>query len=402
MAASPMKERKRCSVADWESSNRQLWESAELRRLTAHRIRQEARHLRNDTLSKMELDQSNSFQHLSDRIQEVSRWKDRLQSCVQEVNKEIDALRKVKEEAEHVLAALLPPLEVSVECLSLREGRRGGELVCDPVEAELKKEVEASERAKRELQQHVDKAFQQLFLLQEARQQLTYDLQNKMEALDVDMRCQSLTVTSPGISLKLSPLCVPLGSTSPQEWEQFSRYNISRAQEETQTSQQLREDVTLTLAKVQSELQAQHAATNFALRKRYHKVDQACSELHWQQKTTREEVAELELDICRLEEDLQAKEAPLKLVHTRLENRATRPGVDLCQDQVQHGLMSELLTHDNILTARLNIRVPPCYLFAHNLHLRFFISLTDISLDAVSTKFYCWSAWHHRNSSEMV
>ncbi|KPP60494.1 hypothetical protein Z043_121506 [Scleropages formosus] len=336
MAASPMKERKRCSVADWESSNRQLWESAELRRLTAHRIRQEARHLRNDTLSK------------------------------------------VKEEAEHVLAALLPPLEVSVECLSLREGRRGGELVCDPVEAELKKEVEASERAKRGLQQHVDKAFQQLFLLQEARQQLTYDLQNKMEALDVDMRCQSLTVTSPGISLKLSPLCVPLGlarlissskqpvqchcvcqylgssenafiakrnmccrSTSPQEWEQFSRYNISRAQEETQTSQQLREDVTLTLAKVQSELQAQHAATNFALRKRYHKVDQACSELHWQQKTTREEVAELELDICRLEEDLQAKEAPLKLVHTRLENRATRPGVDLCQDQVQHGLMSE-------------------------------------------------------------
>lgn len=49
---------------------------------------------------------------------------------------------------------------------------------------------------------------------------------------------------------------------------------------------------------------------------------------------TKEEIAELERDICGLEEDLRAKEAPLKLVHTRLENRTMRPGVDLCQDQV--------------------------------------------------------------------
>lgn len=49
---------------------------------------------------------------------------------------------------------------------------------------------------------------------------------------------------------------------------------------------------------------------------------------------TQEEIAELEKDICHLEEDMQAKTAPLKLVHTRLENRIKRPGMDLCRDEV--------------------------------------------------------------------
>lgn len=42
----------------------------------------------------------------------------------------------------------------------------------------------------------------------------------------------------------------------------------------------------------------------------------------------------MERDIRSLEDDLQAKMAPLKLVHTRLENRTKRPGVDLCRDEV--------------------------------------------------------------------
>lgn len=49
---------------------------------------------------------------------------------------------------------------------------------------------------------------------------------------------------------------------------------------------------------------------------------------------TQDEIVELEKDIGGLEEDLHAKMAPLKLVHTRLENRIKRPGMDLCRDEV--------------------------------------------------------------------
>ena len=64
---------------------------------------------------------------------------------------------------ERALAATLVPLEVTVECMVLREGRRGNELLSDPVEAQLKKEVDVIERAQHALQQGIDSSFTQLW-----------------------------------------------------------------------------------------------------------------------------------------------------------------------------------------------------------------------------------------------
>lgn len=74
-----------------------------------------------------------------------------------------DVLCQSKEQTEQALAATAVPLEVSKECLTLRDGRRGHELVADPVEEQLKKEVELIERVQQDLQQHVDKAFEHLW-----------------------------------------------------------------------------------------------------------------------------------------------------------------------------------------------------------------------------------------------
>lgn len=46
-------------------------------------------------------------------------------------------------------------------------------------------------------------------------------------------------------------------------------------------------------------------------------------------------MVEMESDIHGLDADLQAKTASLKLAHTRLETRTTRPGMDLCRDEVR-------------------------------------------------------------------
>lgn len=66
-----------------------------------------------------------------------------------------------KEQTEQALAATAAPLEVSRECLTLRDGRRDVELVMDPVDEELRKEVELTERAQGVLQQHIDNSFEQ-------------------------------------------------------------------------------------------------------------------------------------------------------------------------------------------------------------------------------------------------
>ncbi|XP_053190564.1 tektin-2 [Scomber japonicus] len=339
------------SVSEWNSNNYQLSATAQHERQVSNVIRHEGRSLRNETNCKTTWDESDTSRRLSDRVWDVARWKEALETCAQSVDKEMEALTLSKEQNEHALAATAVPLEVSTECLTLREGRRGYELVTDPVDEQLKKEVELIERVQQVLQQHIDKAFEQLCILQETRHQLTADLQNKMDTLDIDMSCLSLTIKSPMISLKTNPTRIPSGSSTPQEWVQFSQYNVARAQQAMQVSQQMREDMSLSRAQLQNELETQRRATEFALRKRNHHEEQARDELEWQIKNTEDEMADMESDIHRLDADLQAKTASLKLAHTRLENRTSRPGMDLCRDEVQHGLINEVSQLDASITA---------------------------------------------------
>ncbi|XP_017336310.1 tektin-2 isoform X1 [Ictalurus punctatus] len=371
MATLSIKPGLRCTVSDWMNTNNEISVTAEQRRHLSHEIRQEGRALCNDTTNKTIWGEYDNNRRLSDRISEVKLWKKSLEACAEEVDTEMDALTLTKEAVERALAATVLPLEVTNECLTLREGRRGNELLSDPVEAELKKEVEVIDKAQEVLQQCIDQAFRHLCLLQEARHQLTLDLQHKMQALDVDISCLSLSVTSSEISLKPNPTRVPPGSTTPQQWVQFSQNNITQAKEEMQASLHLRENINITIAEVQNELESQRIATRFAFRKRTHQLEQAHQELQWQIKTvnclyqcpshpcltdsfnssrsgsicpvrqTQDEINELKEDILRLERDMQSKMAPLKLVHTRLEYRTRRPGTDLCRDEVQHGLVEE-------------------------------------------------------------
>ncbi|XP_030597584.1 tektin-2 [Archocentrus centrarchus] len=339
------------SLSEWNSNNQQLSATARHERHISNVLRQEGRTLRNETSCKTMWDESDTSRRLSDRVWDVARRKEALEICAQKVDEEMEALTLFKERTEQALAATAVPLEVTTECLTLREGRRGHELVTDLVDVQLKKEVELIKRVQQVLQQHIEKAFEQLCILQEARHQLTADLQNKMETLDIDMSCLSLTIKSPHISLKTNPTRIPSGSSTLQEWVQFSQYNVARAQEAMQVSQQIREDKSLSRAQLQNELQTQRRATEFALRKRSHHEEQARDELEWQIKATEEEMAEMESDIHGLDADLQAKTASLKLAHTRLETRTNRPGMDLCRDEVQHGLVSEVQQLEATITA---------------------------------------------------
>lgn len=64
---------------------------------------------------------------------------------------------------------------------------------------------------KKQLQQKIDESFEQLCVLQEARQQILADLQDKNVALGIDVDQYNLTEESPGISYKPDPLRVPKG-----------------------------------------------------------------------------------------------------------------------------------------------------------------------------------------------
>ena len=57
---------------------------------------------------------------------------------------------------------------------------------------------------------------------------------------------------------------------------------------------------------------------------------------------TKQEIADQEENIKMMETAVKAKENPLKLAETRLENRTNRPHVELCRDEPQEGLTMEV------------------------------------------------------------
>lgn len=54
------------------------------------------------------------------------------------------------------------------------------------------------------------------------------------------------------------------------------------------------------------------------------------------------QIKDMEVNIARLQKEIADKEAPLKLAHTRLGTRTTRPNVELCRDPVQYRLIQEV------------------------------------------------------------
>ena len=71
-------------------------------------------------------------------------------------------------------------------------------------------------------------------------------------------------------------------STTPQTWEDHSRYNKDRADAEMRSSNRLREAIHSTINQTDNDLEAQRQATEFALRKRIHEMERAKDEDEWQ------------------------------------------------------------------------------------------------------------------------
>jgi len=76
--------------------------------------------------------------------------------------------------------------------------------------------------------------------------------------------------------------CGGFRSTTPQQWEDFSRYNKERADAEMANSRRLREANHHVIQQTDNDLATQQAATDYALRKRVHELERALDELRWQ------------------------------------------------------------------------------------------------------------------------
>ena len=91
--------------------------------------------------------------------------------------------------------------------------------------------------------------------------------------------------------------CLPYRSVTPQTWQDFSQYNTDRANAEIRSSTHLREAINSTIKQTDNDLEAQRQASEFALRKRIHEMEQAKDEDEWQKKNVSKDFGTLHEEV---------------------------------------------------------------------------------------------------------
>lgn len=126
-------------------------------------------------------------------------------------------------------------------------------------------------------------------------------------------------------------------------------------------SKQLRSFIDIMLNHAMESVSKQVQRVNEAFRKRIADTRLAKEALEHLQKDTLQKLKDIASNIVELQTEIAAKEKYIKLCQNRLENRAQRPGPELCNDRVQHTLAVELQTLQQTI-AHLNRMIAEVYL----------------------------------------
>nr|CAD7593296.1 unnamed protein product [Timema genevievae] len=331
------------SLPDWHSRTWELRQTANTRRGDAFELRHEGRQLRNETNIKTKWDTYHNDTRLADRVVEMSRWKEVLQQCLTAVEGEIAKLADEKAQTERELENLNEAFNVLAECMTLRDGRQGADLVQDQAYMELKNELEVLEALKKSLTTKSQASWEQLNRLKEIEFKLQLDIGNKVDAINIDRENLEMDKNCSGTSFKPDPLRIPKNCIPYEAWMEHSRFNKLKADNEITASSKLRETLFVTRERTNNDLKAQHNATDYAFRRRIYETQRARNELEWQRKKLLDEMSKLMKETEDLQKALDNKTDALKLAETRLENRMFRPGPELVEDEGQISLKDEVL-----------------------------------------------------------
>ncbi|KAH8248060.1 hypothetical protein KR038_005712 [Drosophila bunnanda] len=330
------------SLTDWYARVNQMRNIADARRSDAFAIRHSSRSLRNETRIEGDWANYETNETLTDRISELNRWRDILEKSFERIVREIDMLQEEKNATERELEALTGPISVIAECLTMRDGRLGSEITYDEADTEIKNELAVLENNQRLLADRCQKAWEKLCRLEEVRFKIGLEIENKVEAVQLDKSQLALDRNSANISYKPDATRNPKNSCSYEAWLENVKNMKLLAENELADTYAIREALFVCREKARNMLQSQQDRAEHTIRKRIFETQRARNELEWQQLKMKEEMEKAVCEIRISEQALRDKTDALKLAETRLENRAQRSGMELCMDQAHDMLCLEV------------------------------------------------------------
>ncbi|CAH1801530.1 unnamed protein product [Owenia fusiformis] len=327
---------------EWNISNMSKYRNAEAERIAAERLCDESDRLLDETAKRTDKTQKDVNKKFDQRIDDVNFWKKELDDKLDGIKNETENLMAYKTRVEKAIASCHEPLHIAKQCLINREKRRGIDLVHDDVQKELMKEVETIEGVLALLKRALEQSNEQLRLNRKGKYNLEKDLKDKFSALSIDEDCRELRNNSAGLKFKGDAAKIETNSLTPEDWQDFSNENIVRTEQERMASVNLRSMIDGILQQTCNDMTKQNENTNISFQKRVAESKDSKSKLEDHLSKVIKQIKDMEENISRLTMGLADKEAPLKLSHTRLDDRTNRPNVELCRDPVQYRLIGEV------------------------------------------------------------
>ncbi|XP_076285805.1 tektin-2 [Lasioglossum baleicum] len=330
-------------LADWYAKQWDLQQNADAQSAEAFALRNSGKIIQSETMVKTIWDTYMNNARLADRVTELSRWREVLQNLLDKLLSEIHFLKDEKADAEKELETLNYPLQVTAQCISMRDCRRGTELTYDEADTELKKELCVIENVKQSLTARIQAAWEKLNRLEEVRFKISLEVEDKDETIKIDKENLSLDRTCANISYKPNALRTPKDAISYKAWLEHCQRTKTLADNELNDVYNFRESMNVMRERARNDIKAQQDVTDFSLRKRIYQTQKGRNELEWRKLKIQKEMEIMQKEIVRLEDALLHKTDSIKCAETRLENRTYRPGFELCRDEVDGGLKDEVL-----------------------------------------------------------
>ncbi|XP_011172391.2 tektin-B1 [Solenopsis invicta] len=342
-------------LPDWYSKQWELRQSADVRRSEACRLRNSSKTTRSEGNIKTKWDIYMNDNRITDRVLEISRWKDVFEDLLQKLLTEMRLLSDEKANTQKEIEDITRSLHIASECISTRDCRRRTELTYDEADIELKKELCMIANIHEALTKRAQAAWEMLNRLEALKFKLSLNIEDKNETIKIDKENLELDYASANTSYKSKTLVTDKtsGSITYEVWLDKCRCCKLSTENELNECYTFREATRVMREHAWNDIRAQQDATDYNLRKRIYQTQKGRNEMEWQKHKVQKEMEMLGNEISQLEETLMSKIGVVKCVETRLENRVYRPGSELCKDQVESGLKNEALqlkqTEENLI-----------------------------------------------------
>ncbi|NXU53492.1 TEKT4 protein, partial [Turnix velox] len=327
---------------EWHLNNSELYQKAFSGCEQAERHRAEAKDLAEYAAAAAQRAQQDSTAALGQRLQDIQFWKTELQREIEELDAETRLLAAQKLRLQKALYASELSYAIVTDNLQCRDRRQAPDLVCDEVERELLKEAELIRNIQELLKRTLVQAGNQMQSNRDHKAFCEMDWSDKVETFNIDDKCGKYSNQSTNIQFHPSSVKSEESASNPETWAKFSHDNISRAEREKLASINLRALIDSILHDTSQDMRNQCAAVNEAFFKRCEELDDAKHKLEYHLEKVLKDIGHQEANIAALKQAIKDKEAPMKVAQTRLYDRSFRPNVDLCRDEAQFRLISEV------------------------------------------------------------